>query len=509
MKERSRTEYSFLNTTIITLSKMMILVMGYLTRIVFTRMLDQNYVGISGLFLELFKVLSLSELGIGTAITFALYKPVVENDIEKQKSLMTLYKRLYQIVACVIAIFGVIIYFFLDVLIKGHPEVKHLELIYFLYLINAIFSYMFAYKKTLIDVHQCMYISALYYAVSMIIQYTVQMVVLLTTKNFILYLVVYLSCTLGNNYFISRKAEKLYPYLKEKEFIALEKSEKRDIAQKIKAVFMHKAGTIILKNTDTLLLSSMIGIISVSCYTNYNLLIGSVIQVLEQLFRGLASSVGNLGVEENKEYLQKVFETIFFAGCWISGFFAICLFEILNPFIELSFGANYLLQNKVVLLLCINFYLTGIRQVSLIFHDSLGLFWYDRYKAIIEAGVNLVFSVLLAKRMGIVGIFLGTLISIISVSLWVDPYILYKYKIKRPLKEYFKRAFAYMFVLTVTGIFVHIICSRITGTVLYQVLIRLIVCLVVPNTMFWICFHNIEEYKFFMKKLKKLIMSKE
>ena len=140
MKDKSRTEYSMLNTSVSSAVRIITIVLGYITRMVFTRMLDQQYVGISGLFLEFFKLLSFSELGISIAITYALYKPIAEGDEEKQKSVMDLYRRFYNRVALTVLLIGLLMFPFLDVLIKGQPNVENLQLIYLLYLANSVMS---------------------------------------------------------------------------------------------------------------------------------------------------------------------------------------------------------------------------------------------------------------------------------------------------------------------------------------------------------------------------------
>ena len=505
MKGQSRTEYSIRNSSVASLARVVTIVLGYVTRVVFTHMLGQEYVGISGLFLDVFNVLSLSELGISVAITYALYKPIAENDIEKQKAVMDLYRRLYLMVAMIVLIAGLAIYPFLDVLIKGQPEVEHLRLIYLLYLTNSVVSYLFVYKKTLIDACQHMYVSMLYYGGFMTLQYVLQIVVLVLTRNFILYLVVYLMCTLTHNIAVSRRAEKMFPFLKEKKVLPLPREEKKDIFKNLKAMLMHKVGYVAVKNTDTLLLSSMIGIVATACYTNYYLVIGSVQQVLNQAFQGVAASIGNLGVSEEDNKLEQVFEAGFFVGYWIYGFSAVCLYELLELFIAVSFGTEYLFTTEVTFVLCMNFYLTGMRQASLSFRDSLGLFWYDRYKSVIEALVNLIASILLALQFGVIGIFLGTCISTVIVPLWLEPYILYKYRIHRPMKGYFIKFGLYTGVLLVGGIITHTICRCMEGPYIFQLLTRIPICVIVPNMLILLFFHKTEEFKFLQGKICSLL----
>ena len=505
MKDKSRTEYSMLNTSVSSAVRIITIVLGYITRMVFTRMLDQQYVGISGLFLEFFKLLSFSELGISIAITYALYKPIAEGDEEKQKSVMDLYRRFYNRVALTVLLIGLLMFPFLDVLIKGQPNVENLQLIYLLYLANSVMSYLFVYKKTLIDAHQQMYVSMCYYGLFMTLQYVLQIAILLFTRNFILYLVVYLLCTVLHNIVISRKAEKMFPYIKETDVHPLSKENRQEITKNIKAMFMHKVGTVAVQNTDSLLISSMIGIISTACFANYRLIIGSVQQVLNQVFQGVSASIGNLGTVENHQKLTAVFESFFFIDFWIYGFASICLFELLTPFIAISFGTQYVFPIDVTFILCLNFYLTGIRQATLSFRDSLGLFWHDRYKSIAEAVLNLSASVLLAYSFGISGIFWGTLVSTVLVPLWIEPYILYKYRMNQPVLGYFAKLGIYTLVVFFCGIITHMICSHIAGSYVMQLLLKMPVCLVVPNLIIWLLFHRTAEYQYVSERIRHFL----
>lgn len=505
MKHGSRTEYSMRNISVSSAVRIITIVLGYVTRMVFTRMLSQHYLGVSGLFLEFFKLLSLSELGIGIAITYALYKPIAEGDEEKQKSVMDLYRRFYNRVALFILVIGLLILPFLDVLIKGQHEVEDLQWIYLLYLANSVVSYLFVYKKTLIDAHQQMYVSMLHYGVFMTLQYTLQIVILVCTGNFILYLVAYLLCTLLHNLAISRKAERMYPYLRGKKAAPLSDEERQDIGKNIKAMFMHKLGTVTVHNTDSLLISSMIGIVATACYANYRLIIGSVQQVLNQAFLGMSASIGNLGAVEDNRKLNSVFESVFFIDCWLYGFVAVCLFVLLEPFVALSFGTQYVFSADITFILCLNFYMNGIRQAVLSFRDSLGLFWYDRYKSIAEAVVNLAASIALAFFFGTSGIFWGTFVSTVLVPLWVEPYILYKHQMKQPLLRYFAKLGMYTAAVFLGGIATYCICSHIEGGYVRQLFLKLPVCALVPNVLILLFFHRTAEFQHISDKVKSVL----
>ena len=333
--------------------------MGFVTRVVFTRTLSESYVGVNGLFTDILNVLSLTELGAGTAIVYALYGPIAKGDPKRQQALMRLYRNFYRLTAACVAAGGLLLIPFLDVLMKNRPQVDHLLLIYLLYLANSVLSYLLVYKRTLIEAHQMNYVVLIYQTAFLVIQDVCQIVILVTTRNFIAFLLIYIACTLFNNLCISAKADCLFPYLREKGVKELPGPEKKEIFRNIRAMMMHKLGNVAVNNTDNLLISSFVGVVSVGIYSNYYLLIGSVRQVLDQIFQGITASVGNLGATEDAERVKRVFETAFFIGQWLYGAAAICLYELLNPFVELSFGSNYLFSKEIVLILCVNSYVNG------------------------------------------------------------------------------------------------------------------------------------------------------
>lgn len=486
------------------ISKIIAILVGFVSRVVFTHTLNESYVGINGLFSDILNVLSLSELGIGTAITYALYRPIAEHEIEKQKSLMRLYRWMYRMVAGFILAAGLAVVPFLDVLIKNKPDVEHLTGIYLMYLANSVLSYLLIYKKTLIDAHQKLYLGVIYETVFLVLQNVIQIIILLWTGDFILYLTIYLLCTLGKNLCISHKADRLYPYIREKQVQPLEKEEKREILRNMKAMLMHKAGHVVVNNTDNLLLSSLVGISSVSCYSIYYLLIGSVRQIFTQMFQGIMASVGNLGVTESRQRVKRIFEASFFIGYWMYGFAAVCLYELLNPFVEFCFGAQFVFDRNVVLVLCMNFYVTGMRQATLIFRDSLGLFWYDRYKSIAEGVINLVVSIVLAQKLGAAGVFIGTLVSSLTTSVWVEPWVLYRRHLQEPVMPYFRKYAGYTAVLGLAGLIVELVCSKIPCSSPGFFLLRACVCIVFINSIFFICYHRTKEFRLLVQKWKSL-----
>ena len=509
METKTRTEYSARNTTVALLSRMTAILMGYVLRVVFTHTLSESYVGVNGLFTDIIQVLSLSEMGVGTAITFALYRPIAEGDTQKQKSLMLLFQKFYRGVAVIVAAGGALLIPFMDIIIKDYGDVEHLKFIYILYLVNTVCSYLLIYKKTLMDAHQLLYIGTFYQTMSWVLQDILQIIVLVVLHDFILFLLINIATTVLCNVCISVRAGRLYPYLKEKDAAPLSAEEKKGIFSNIRAMLMHKVGTVIVNNTDNLLLSAFVGLVSVGGYSNYYLVIGSVRQMLNQVYQGITASVGNLGVTEEEGHIRQVFEAVFFIGQWMYGFAFICLYELLNPFIEISFGRQYLFPEITVFVLCVNFFINGMRNATLTFRDSMGLFWYDRHKAVAEAVLNLGLSLLLVNRMGMTGVFLGTLFSMMLTSVWVEPYVLYKHGFHKSCISYFVRYFVYTVVIGFVWYMTDLLCRALPAAGVctpWQTLAgRLVLCVLVPNICFLLLYARTKEFRFLRKKADSLI----
>lgn len=505
MESKSRTEYSAINTTVAVISRMVAILMGFATRVVFTRTLSESYVGINGLFTDILNVLSLTELGVGTAITYALYRPIAQKDIRRQQILMRMYRTFYRGTAICIAVAGLVLIPFMDVLMKNRPDVDHLILIYLLYLANSVLSYLLIYKKTLIEAYQMNYLVLLYQTAFLVLQDICQMIILVTTHNFILFLVIFIICTLMNNILISRKADQLFPYLRERCNEKLDKDERHNIYQNIKAMLMHKLGSVVVNNTDNLIISSFVGVISVGIYSNYYLLIGSIRQIIDQVFQGITASVGNLGATEKNDRVREIFEISFFIGQWLYGFAAICLYELLNPFVEISFGERYLFTKDIVLILCINFFINGTRKAVLTFRDSMGLFWFDRYKALVEAALNIVISIVLVKMYGTLGVFLGTFCSTLLTSVWVEPYVLYRHRLdKSPCMFYLQYAM-YVGIMGIIWFITDGICNFVTGDVWVVLLVRLLICIIVPNVLLLCVYFRKKEFKCIKTRADKIL----
>ncbi|MDF2537566.1 MAG: hypothetical protein K0S76_587 [Herbinix sp.] len=505
-----RLENTVRNTKYAIVGQAMAVAASFLNRTIFIHFLSVEYLGVNGLFSNILSILSLAELGVGSAIIYNMYKPLATNDISKVKKLMNFYKMAYNVIGVFVLITGLSLLPFLEFFINNKPDINHLHLIYVLYVMNSSASYFFTYKRSIIFADQKNYIDSINLYQQTIVQSIVQNTVLIVTGNIILYYIVQIVTIVFFNYKISKKANKLYPFLisnKEK----LEKSERMKILKDVSALLMHRIGFVVVCSTDNFLIAKFVSLAAVGLYSNYIMIVSAVKGIIVQLINGVTASIGHLNAVETSEKSYDIYKKIYFINAWLVGFCSIAFYVLLNPFIELWVGKKYLLSPEIVLIISINFYLCdirGIRSVTNTFKDTMGLFWQDRFKPAFEAVINLVASVILLKLFGFIGVLLGTLISTIVTDLWVEPYIVFKYGFKKRLYHYFFIFFKFGAITLLSGFITKFICSRMPGSLIFTFVTSIIIVTVIPNLLFIVIFHKADEFQYIyrlaMKKVRSL-----
>lgn len=505
----SRLENSIRNIRYAVIGQVFGMIISFFSRMVFVHILGNEYLGLNGLFSNILSVLSIAELGIGTSIVFSMYKPLAEGDNDKLKALISLYKKAYIAIGMVIAILGIALTPFLKYIIKDMPDISYLSYIYMMFILNSSISYFFSYKRSLIIADQKRYIVTLYRYSFYFFMNIAQIILLLLTRNYILFLSMQIICTVVENICISYKANRMYPYILDKYNIArLEKDDRKQIIRNVKAMIYHKLGTTVVMGTDNILIARFIGIVEVGLYSNYQLIINALDSVFSIMFQSLTASIGNLGVKETTDKSKFIFECINLLCFWIHAFSSICLIVLLNPFIALWLNEKYIFSADIVLLIVINFYLSGMRKSVQTFKEALGLFWYDRYKPLFESGINLIVSIVLALRFGINGILIGTIISTLTTCFWVEPYILYKYGFKASVTPYFLKYILYSCVMVVIGMITLALSSTLVEKSITSFCVKILICGTVPNILFLFIFSRTKEFRYIINILKESSMIK-
>lgn len=494
----SRTYNTIRNMRFAILGQAVGIFIAFFSRRVFVDCLSSEYLGLNGLFSNILSILSLAELGVGGALVYSLYRPIAVNDIVEIKSLMLLYQKTYFVIGVTVFVSGCALIPFIQFFISAAPNVPHIRIIYLLYVINSAASYFFTYKRSLIIANQQGYITSIYRYGLFILMNIVQIIALVLTRNFLFYLLLQVAFTLFENILLSRKADRMYPYLLEKDISPLQPAVRAEIKKNVFAMMFHKIGGVIVMGTDSILISKLVGLTEVGIYSNYLLIRQAANTILGHMFQSAAASLGNLNVLESNERKLSVFQNINFAGAWIFGFSSICLITLYNPFISFWLGEGYLFSKPTVFWIVAVFYVTGMRQACLTARDVMGVFWHDRYKPLFESFINLLASYILGVRMGVEGILIGTVISTITTCFWVEPFILYKYALNAPVRTYFVRYGMYTLVTIAAGVINVFSCGLVITSGFTGFCVKLSICLIVPNVIFIACYHRTREFTFFL-----------
>lgn len=506
---KTRTENAIRNVKTGFIVQLINKIMAFVVRTVFIKCLNNEYLGVNGLFTNVLTILSFAELGIGTAIIFNMYKPIADNDKEKIKTLMSLYKKTYNIIGFIVFFLGLMVIPFMNIIVKDAPNIKeNLILIYILFLINTSSSYFFTYKKSIIIAHQKQSIINNIDSIFYLIKSAIEILFLVITKNYIIYLIIQIGGTILENFYLSYTANNMYPYLKEKNVKKLNREESKTIFSNVKALVIYKFGGVIMNGTDNILISSLINVATVGIVSNYNLIILSVKSILSSALNGITASVGNLNAIGNKEQKEKIYYDLTFIYYLIYSLCTISFIVLLNPFIKIWLGNSYILHVSISISLAISFFIDGMRQTGFIYRTTLGLFQKAKSTPNIAAITNIVLSIALCKLWGLVGIFIATSIAQLVSYSWIDTHLIYKYEFKKSPKDYYKKYILYFITFTIELLISLLLCNFIKINMYIDFVLKILVALLIPNIINLIIYRKSSEYETLNKKFIKPILNK-
>lgn len=485
-------------------SQILSILMGFFTRWMFIALLGKEYLGVSGLFTNVLSLLSLANLGFDTAIIYSLYKPLADGDVVSVKGYMHVYKRVYRVVGATVFVLGCILMPFLPHLIKGTVTIpENIYTIYLLFLFQSASSYFFSYKQSLLTASQQNRVISLYHSIFMVLRNIGEMAVLFFFHAYIPTLICIIVFQLAENAWIARVTDKRFPFLTDSSAGEISVDQKRALKENVKSLFLYKISGTIISSTDNILISKFQGLASVGLYSNYVYIVDVIRTFLSYIFYSMTASIGNYNATESKDANEKMFYNLFFASFWLYGFTGICLGVLLNPFISLWIGEDYLLPSWTVFIIIVNYYTAGVQYASTTYREVTGLFKVGKYRPLIAALINLVVSIILAYPLGISGILLGTIVSRVCVYFWFDPYIIHKKLFNRKLKYYFVTYLLYALISLGVGAICLIICNSIPAFHQWiAFLVKTLICAILPNLSFFILFKKRVEFQAILGYMK-------
>ncbi len=425
----NRTDNYIRNTIWGMISKIVMILLPFLVRTVLIYCLGINYVGLSTLFSTILQVLSMAELGFGSALVYSMYKPVAENDTDTICGLLKLYRNIYYILGSIILILGLALIPFFPVLISGsYPNTIKIVPLYLIYLLNTVSSYfLYAYKGSILTVYQRNDIKNKINLVCNVLMYCIQISVLLIFKSYYVYIIFLPLFTIIGNIAIANCASRRYPECICKGEVSKEKL--KEIKKQVISLIWQKLGNTIIFSFDNIVISMTLGLVPLGIYSNYYYIYNSIAGMFSILYDAITAGIGNSiacdSIQKVKSDFYK-FSEINFA---LIGFCAGCMLCLYQPFIILWQHNSNVYGFSLPALLVVLFVVWTSRRIIHTYKDAAGLWEVDKYRPITEAIANLCLNILMVKVIGLAGIVLSTIFSMLFIGM--------PWEVKCFIKDYF------------------------------------------------------------------------
>lgn len=499
----ARTKNTLRNIAFGSLNRIINIVLPFITRTVILYIMGTQYLGLSSLFSSILSFLSLTELGIGAAMVYSMYKPIAENDQSTICALLNLYKKLYRIIGAVILVLGLSLMPFLKILVPEElPPDINLYLLYFIYLINAVLSYwLFAYKNALVQAYQRDDINSKIAVIITPASYAVMLVSLFLTKNYYAYVIWLPVFTVLTNILRLVFVNRNFPGLEPEGEISREL--KQSIFKKTTALIGTKLNTVVLNAADNLVMSAFLGLTAIAMYGNYHYIMSSIIGFLGIVYSSMTAGLGNSLQTDSLDTNYRNFEKFSFINSWLVGWCAVCLVCLYQPFMQIWVGEELMFPFYVVLEMGLYFYVYQIRKIPVVYKDAAGIWWEDRFRPYVCMIVNVVLNIVLVQVIGISGIILSTVFSLFISIPW-ENYTIFKYVFHRSSKSYYGKMFLSASTMLLAGAVTLWICSLLSDGIPAFVL-KMCVCVVVPNVIFALLNCKRPEFREMMNMVRRIL----
>ena len=436
MKSESRKTNSIKNVIFGYGNQILTLILSFVSRTIFIKVLGEDYLGINGLFSDVLMMLSMADLGFGTAMSYSFYKPVAEGDEKRIAALTHFYKKVYNFIAITVAIIGVLLVPFLKYLVNLDQGIPHLKIYYLFFLANTVISYLFVYKTSIISASQKSYLISKYQAIVNIVRTIVQMIALLLFNNYFIYLGITIVATLANNLIASYKADQLYPEIRASHQ-SLDEESKKSIFENMKSIFLYKVSGVLLNGVDNTLISIIVGTVWVGVYSNYNIVTTAVNNFIGTLFSSVTASIGNVVVTEKSEKRYEIFKVMQTVSLIIASSTVVIMYSLINDLVYVWLGERFVLSNQIVIAIMCNFYLANILRPIWSYREATGLYMQTKYIMLVAAGVNIVLSIVWGIFFGMSGILFASAVARLSTYFWYEPKLLFKNYFEKGVKEFY------------------------------------------------------------------------
>ncbi len=520
-----RIERSKLNTTVGLITSILMGIFSFVERTIFNQYFIEDYLGLYSFNYNIIYTLGYIELGLSTSIAFALYKPIEYNDKSQIIAIMRFFRKAYIAIGTFIIITGICLLPFLQYLVQTSIPITNVRVYFVIFLVANASSYIIAYKNVLFSANQEDYILTLITNVSWTLLYIAEIIVAITTQNFLYYSIALFCGYQLKNFTMRFLANKSFKFLKTKEKPQISSDTMRMIKLNTKGMIYNRLGQVMVSTTDSVLISSMVGTAILGKFSNYQMLYSGLITLALLIPKSITASIGNAGVTETKKTMVKSFYSLDLGSFFVYGFLTIMLICVANPIVSTFFGKNRVLDMSTVILYFCSFYLASQRELLLSYKSSLGLYWEDRHRPILEGITNLVASLILGFYWGINGILIGTIISQVFVNYMMEPLIVFHKGFKHSAYWYYiSSSLRFILVIAITAICLIAtnacsIMDKTSGILqigsfsiplggFIQIIINFTISLGITFISFFLIFYKSESSKMIVRTLKVAFLNK-
>lgn len=491
-----RSEKLIKNTFWATFGYIIYAVIGFVSRSIFVNQLGDTITGVATLFSSILSLLSMAELGFGTAISIHLYKPVAENDHKNVAALINLYRKTYTVIAFVVFGIGMLLLPFLNIIVKSDGDIANLRLYYVLYILKSVMSYCYAYKSVLLTVNQETHYKSNISNAILIAVTLGQTLILHFTASFIGYLIIGIFGTLVTNILVSVKADKLYPYLNEYKSEKASDQEKKSIYSFIKATAVDRISTSIKSATDNMIISGVINIAVTGIVGNYNMIISTAYTFLGFFFNNATPAVGNMVATADKDSQYNTFLDFEYITFWLYGFVSVGMLCTLTPFVRDIWirKPGMVLSPITLFLIVFNFFITGTCIPASIFFSVKGLIKKMPFINVVNVILNLILSMRLVRIYDIDGVYIGTVISFALTNLTLTHYFVLKYHFEGKYKRYLLLYFKCLAIVAFCRAICVFCCNKITFAGFIGLAVKVILCSFMFNVVFFLLTFRSREF---------------
>lgn len=504
-----RTRNAARSITVGVVQKIYLTMAAFFMRTAMIQFMGVQYLGLSGLFSAVLHVLNLAELGVGAAMVYCMYKPIAEGDVCRINALMNLYRRYYRLIGVVIGAVGLLLMPFVPHLISGQvPEELN---VYWLYLLNlgaTVLTYwLFAYRNCLLQAHQRMDWVSIISLISTTAQYALQLIVMVTIKDYYIYVIVLLLTTVANNILTAIVTKKKFPQYRPEG--NLPQDEVRAINRRIRDLFSGKVGYIVLQYSDTIVISAFLGLTVLAVYQNYFYIITAVTAFVEIAISSMLAGIGNSFVTETKEKNYRDILKFTFLFLWVTGVATCCMLGMYQPFMLIWMGEELMLGYGVVVCFAMYFFVRTINRWVCAYKDAAGLWHQDRFRPLVTSFVNLTLNLLFVHKYGLYGVLLSTVVAKAVVGMPWQLYVLFTNMFDRAqLRGYLRLIGKYVAAMLVAGVIVAVLCLQISLSPWVTLLLCALVSATVPNVVFFLMLRGDAQFRPAVQFLDRLTKKK-